>query len=455
MDERTGRLLALLQTGPMSASALQRELGVSQPTMSRLARKAGDAVLRIGRARASRYAHRRSLGPLGSRWTVYRIDALGHPHLAAHLHAVTPRGWWYAAVGAAPGWLDGEFRDGLFPDLPWFLDDMRPQGFMGRAFARRHAGLLGIGDDPRLWSADATLSALLSFGDDTPGDFILGDSALARFERRRLSAPASIGFGDRASAYAACATAALANEVPGSSAGGEQPKFTATVATAEGYRHVIVKFSPTRDSAVGSRWADLLVCEHLALEALRAGGVAVCHTELLEAGGRAFLEVARFDRVGAHGRRGFVSMLALCSAFDGALDDWPSAAERLEGGGWLSRGDADTLRLLWHFGGFIRNTDMHFGNVTFALEQGTPLGMAPAYDMLPMHYRPTAAGEVVSREFEPRIPPGLRRDIWFRAGRMAERFWALASSDARLSVAFRDEAARVAVLTGRLLATYE
>lgn len=454
MNDRTHQLLDLLQMGPATASVLQHELGLSEPAISRLAQGAGDAVLRTGRTRASRYARRRVVEPLGSQWPVYQVDAGGHPHLTAHLHALAPRDWWYAPAGGAPGWLRGEFSDGLFADLPWFLDGMRPQGFMGKAFARSHAVHLGTGDDPRLWSADATLGALLSFGEDTPGDFILGDAALARFERRRQSAPSSIGSGDRAAAYAAGATAALAEQVPGSIAGGDQPKFTATVAREDGYRHVIVKFSPTRDSAAGSRWADLLVCEHLALEALRAGGLAACHTELLEAEGRMFLEVTRFDRIGLDGRRGLVSLLALCLAFDGALDDWPSAADRLEGGGWLSRPDADTLRLLWHFGGFIRNADMHFANVSLFLGEEIPLALAPTYDMLPMHYRPTVTGEVVSREFEPRTPPDLRRDIWFRAGRMAESFWAQASSDPRLSVAFREEAARLAVVTGRQLAAY-
>ena len=60
--------------------------------------------------------------------------------------------------------------------------------------------------------------------------------------------------------------AALAGDVPGSSAGGEQPKFTATVDDGGTLRHVLVKFSPTLDTLVGRRWADLLVCEHLAAE---------------------------------------------------------------------------------------------------------------------------------------------------------------------------------------------
>ena len=47
--------------------------------------------------------------------------------------------------------LHGEFADGLFPDWPWFLDDQRPQGFLGRAFARRGGAALGAPEDLRLW----------------------------------------------------------------------------------------------------------------------------------------------------------------------------------------------------------------------------------------------------------------------------------------------------------------
>lgn len=66
----------------------------------------------------------------------------------------------------------------------------------------------------------------------------------------------------RAERYAALAHATLAGERAGSSAAGEQPKFTACVADADGSpRHVIVKFSePVEGNPVARRWADLLIC---------------------------------------------------------------------------------------------------------------------------------------------------------------------------------------------------
>ena len=78
-----------------------------------------------------------------------------------------------------PALLHGEFSDGLFPGLPWFLDDQHPQGFFGRAFARRVAADIGAPPDLLRWRADDIVLALLRHGDDLPGDLILGEAALA------------------------------------------------------------------------------------------------------------------------------------------------------------------------------------------------------------------------------------------------------------------------------------
>jgi hypothetical protein len=62
----------------------------------------------------------------------------------------------------------------------------------------------------------------------------------------------------RGQRYGELAQAALAGERIGSSAAGEQPKFTACVADADGsQRHVIVKFSEPVDGNPAARhWHD-------------------------------------------------------------------------------------------------------------------------------------------------------------------------------------------------------
>ena len=439
----------LIESGPTPSRDILRALGTSAATLSRLVHATEGKVVRIGNARAARYAVPREVRTFGSTWQVHRIDSAGRPHFAAMLRALHPRAWWYDSAEPAPEWIYGDFRYGLFPDLPWFLDDLRPQGFMGRAFARSHAEELGLNPDPRIWDADGVLTSLLLYGDDLPGDFVVGDAALERLQRATLSPPVAVSTNERTERYSTLAASALAGDIPGSSAGGEQPKFTTCVHDAGSYRHVIVKFSPPIGTPLGRRWADLLVCEHLSAETLREHGIDSVETTLIEGGNRLYLEISRFDRVGAHGRKGFVTLLPLETAYFAKLDNWQAAAERLQAAGWLNPEDADNLRLLWWFGRLIANTDLHFGNVGLELDHARPLRLAPAYDMLPMHYRPSPTGEVLTPEFVPPIPMPLQLSSWRSASRVAVAFWERVGKDTRVSAEFRKEAARIrqAILT--------
>lgn len=430
----------LLLNGPMPAGQLISALDTSKASLSRLV-SSTPGVLRLGRARATKYALAREIRTMGSRWPVYRVDVRGRAELLGHLQAIEPRAWLFEWVGVKPDWLIGQFAEGLFPDLPWFLDDLRPQGFVGRAFARRYSEMLGLSPDPRLWDAAGVLVALLSFGDDLPGDLIVGDQSLERFQRAALRQPPAIPCGERTARYEENASAALQGEMPGSSAAGEQPKFTACVEDADGPRHVLVKFSPLLDTPSGRRWGDLLVCEHLAAELLREEGFPACDTQVLEGGGRRFLEVTRFDRVGAFGRRGFTTLMPLDSAHYGKLDTWLAAAERLAQDGWLTAETATRLRLLWWFGGLIGNSDMHFGNVGITLD-ALPAQLAPAYDMLPMLFRPEAGGEIVARSFAPPLPNPGQVAVWRQAAELAGVFWQRVISDGRIGAEMRVEAER-------------
>ena len=101
-----------------------------------------------------------------------------------------------------PGWLlCGRFwvdeADGvreLHAGLPWFLDDMRPQGFMGRTFAHTHPAL-GLAADPRHWSADDALKALASAGLPAarPQVFFISNRLFLESERFDRTAAGRIG----------------------------------------------------------------------------------------------------------------------------------------------------------------------------------------------------------------------------------------------------------------------
>lgn len=449
----TERLLAALRLRRVAgARELGEALGASQPSISRALAAAGAQVVRIGEARRRRYAAVREVRGLGTHWPLYRIDERGQPHAFAQLTALHGDGCLVAAT-PPPDWLQGEFVDGLFPGLPWFLDDQRPQGFLGRQFGQRWARELGLPTDILRWSADAVLAALLLHGDDGPGDFVLGDTAL---ERALRTEPAAIPAAAREQRYAELAQAALAGELVGSSAAGEQPKFTACVRDADGsLRHVIVKFSEPLDGhASARRWADLLVGEHLASELLAEHGHASARTALVHSQGRLCLEATRFDRIAAHGRRGFVSLAAWSDAHDGGRDDWTGAAARMRQAGWIDDAALEQVRLRWWFGRLIANTDMHFGNLGFFLGfflgDALPLRLAPSYDMLPMLYRPAANGAVVARTFEPPPPTPAALPYWRQAARWAALYWQRAAQHPDISDDFRGIAETNQATLGRL-----
>lgn len=193
--------------------------------------------------------------------------------------------------------------------LPWWLDDMRPQGYLGRNYAARQAALLGLPSQLNEWNDSHALRALLVDGFDAVGNLLLGERAREAF----LSAPVGnpISQNDKAEAYIQLTEHAARGEVPGSSAGGEQPKFVSYAHTPNGSQHVIVKFTLPESNPVTERWGDLLLAEHLALETLNAEGISAVRTRIMDFGSQRFLEVERFDRAGELGRRGLFSMKAL------------------------------------------------------------------------------------------------------------------------------------------------
>ena len=444
MNSRVAQLeLEFRRRGGMTAREVADALGTSQPTVSRLLSDFGtQRVLRMGRGKATRYAMRRCIRELGSAWPLYDIGADGHAKLVGRLCALEAGRWYLEQAQPWESLRGTEFRQGIFPALPWFLQDLRPQGFLGRCFARRYADTLGASPDPRRWSDDDVAAALLRFGEDVPGSFVLGDIMLASVQTRMIQSPDMTVGAIRPAEYPARAAAILGGQWPGSSAAGEQPKFTACVQDPAGTaRHVIVKFSGGTGRPEDRRWADLLMAEHIANTVLSAHGIACAGTRVLEESGRFFLESARFDRSGANGRRGLVSLDALDAAFFGRIDTpWTAAAERLQADGWLSAEDSERLAVLWWFGTLIGNTDMHHGNVSLMLAPCRPLPLASAYDMVPMYYRPDVEGRFTNDPLIPAPPPPEALPLWSRAADMASQFWSRLAETESVTPAFRDVA---------------
>lgn len=445
MSPHTQALQALLRRGPHTSAELTAAMEISQPTLSRALAEMGPQVVRIGRARATRYALARPLGRTGSDWPLHRITPAGQPEALGRLHALHG-GWWLQTERPLPLYRHGEFADGLYPDLPWFLDDLRPQGFLGRAFVNRHAAELDAPADIARWQAEDVITALLRRGDDLPGDLVLGEAALEQALLDTLfdNLDTIIQPDLREFIYPQRALQAEAGEVAGSSAGGEQPKFTAELELPSGDRQaVIVKFARhDPDNATARRWANLLACEHLAAQVLSEHGIAAAVTELIDSDDWRFLQSTRFDRTPQRGRIGMVSMRALDAAYVRTdPGHWSASARALQREGLLEGDDTERIVRLQLFGRFIGNTDMHFGNLSFLTEPGRGrVALAPVYDMLPMHYRPGTGGAVHERDYDLPLPVG-ELEAWRWAATAALEFWLRAQNDARIGPAFRNVAA--------------
>lgn len=411
MATHTELLRLRLATGPKSGTQIAKELGISQPTVSRaLAAMAGE-VMQIGQKKGSRYFLRdtgRGFGDI----TVFRVDALGKLEELGVLTPVSQDGFVFTQ---ADGLQVHSFG------LPWWLLDMLPQGYLGRAYAARYAASLGLPPSLNTWSDSHALRALLVHGHDMVGNLLLGPIAREKFIA--MAEPTALTMANKPVAYASLAIAAAQGESPGSSAGGEQPKFTAYAPTDAGPAHVLVKFSELPDNPVSQRWRDLLMAEHLALSTLRQAGVSASPSEVIDHLGQRFLEVARFDREGAMGRKAVVSLRALDAEFVGdAHQPWPFVVKQLSALGVATPQAADTTELLWAFGAMMGNSDMHAGNLSFISDTGRPFSLAPAYDMTPMAFAPNSGGKLNNTLPSLVLHACVRNDHWRQALAMAQHY---------------------------------
>lgn len=430
----------LLRSGPKSCAEICARLSISPSTVSRTVSQM-PAVIPMGRARAARYGLLEGLMGMPPRpHGVYRVTHEGAVLEIGRISAIAGANFWYEN-------LEAPERSRPFDSLPWFLQDMRPQGFLGRATVREFA-LRGWPPTLDRWTERHVLAALVqSSGHDHIGHFLIGDRSVEAFHRAQgdllsLALPADEAL--RLQRYEDAVGRLGDQALSGSSINGEQPKFTARV-QRPGTPHsqsVIVKFAPPLSTDAGRRWADLLVMEELALQAISNElGITSANARCLVSGDRAFLEVDRFDRLPEGGRLGVISMTSLDAEYVGLGVGWQPVARRLAEAGLIEADAPGTLAALDMFGDLIGNTDRHLGNASFFFDGQRPMTLTPVYDFLPMRYAPRASetySEPLHFQHDVLDRHGLPLEMGDRILATADRFWQTASRDERISAAMRE-----------------
>ena len=414
-----------LALGPKSGTQIATEIGLSQPTVTRALAAMEEEVIKTGQRKSTLYLLRDQSRGFGE-VPVYRVDRHGKVQELGTLAPVRPDGFVFTQTDGVQIHSEG---------LPWWLLDMRPQGYLGRAYAARFGAELGLPNTVKEWTDSHAMRALLVHGHDVVGNLLIG--TISRDKFINTPEPQPISQIDKLPAYANLAIGAAEGDAPGSSAGGEQPKFTAYVECAGVAKHVIVKFSEQLDSPNSSRWRDLLLSEHLALRTLRQGKLTAAESFIYDHQGQRFLEVERFDRVGTLGRKAVISLAALDAEFAGLADQpWPVITKLLAKQGVITLDVAEEAEILWAFGALIGNSDMHNGNLSFISEQGRPYALAPAYDMTPMSFAPTSSGRLPDAIHPITLHASVKHESWRKAQGLAMHYLSACRACDQFTLAF-------------------
>ena len=424
-----------LSQGPRPVDELLALLQVSQATFSRTIQEFGGEVIRFREpgVRTPRYALVRT-EPVPTPQPIFRVSEDGR---VAEIGAVKfLRGGTWIDLGGP----DSRLHEGLPPAMAFAA----PSGYLGARIAKVVAREIGVPSSLRDWSDEHRVKFLCSVGSDVAGSLMWGASSFAAHMASRQVPP--IATADIPRAYQDLANATSQTGI-GSSAGGEEPKFTCET---EAKGHLIVKFA-----RAGTRSSEMLILEELALRALGESGMPAAPACYFEMEAYGFLEVERFDRIGRFGRRGMISAGAIDDELFGMRDNWPSFAQRCEEAGMIGPGSVRRILVLTAFSELIGNGDRHFENLSLMTdERGRPTEVSPAYDMLPMMYAPVGGGiEPPLRLVTPSFQSlGARPDVWEQAFDAAHRFWTAAAADPRLSSEMREIGARNAQHIGEVVA---
>lgn len=396
----------------LSSSAIAKATGISQPTVSRTLKKL--PVIKVGAGRNTVFAlvEQQSPEPL------YKINKIGNITCLGHMHH-QPQNRIL---------LIQESKHISYEGLPFYFYDAIPSGFLG-SIHLKHI----VKSDQKLttksqdWSAQQVLHYMTNYGEDLTGNLVLGNAMAEKAANKNYPVVTREDYSYIANSI---------NQSPenlGSSIAGEQPKFT----LYNGKNHLIIKYSPPilEDNPVATRHRDLLICEHLALQALDAANIKASKTHL-HIDDRIYLEIERFDRIGLHGRKGMVSLKYIDAEYTDLNKTWPEIASALLNKRLITEETLLFVETAYAFGKYTANTDMHNGNFSLFLDDLQISTPTPIYDMLPMAYMPVQ-GELRNPELKAPRFIQVSNKANQNALTMAKTFWSTVINHSAISQDFK------------------
>jgi hypothetical protein len=412
-----------------TSKEIQHNTGITQISVSRILRKLGHAIIKIPNGKSPKYALTTNAFGEGDTIHIWEVDSFGKHCAIATLRPLATGGFFVEKNIGMPQVFLGEKGNGLYDDLPYFLRDMAPRGFLGRMVAETIATRdERFPKNPDNWQNEHIGRYLLTNTESSIGNLKFGNNV-------QLNLHSYFPMHSR-SEYINIANDIINNTTVLSSAGGEQQKFTTFCKNND--THVLVKFSPKGNSENATRWKDVLITEYCANIILNNSGfLTAANTEILLQDDRLFLESKRFDRPSKNGRRSMLSLQMIDAEFVGNGSSWLQSATQLYEQKLLTYQDLVNVESLAIFATLINNTDTHLGNISFETHNDG-FSLLPIYDMCSMGFAPKSNGEITDFSF---TPPEIitQHDIDLPTIKtMVLQFWNLVKNHQHTSPQFKE-----------------
>lgn len=417
----------VLKSGFVTQKDIQAITKLSQATVSRCLKKLDDSLLVLPFSSPNKYA----LPAEDKGYSVQfkEVDEQGNESKLGTVYRLANDQYFVdLAEGASKLYL-GEKGNGLFDGLPFFLDDLRPQGFLGNLFVKQLADMSDrYPKKLSSWQAKHIFQYLEEYGDDLPGNLKFGVGTYHLPRQPVYPVPY-----DKYDFMCEQIKAGVSQE---SSLGGEQQKFT--VFSSELNADVLVKYTSNKNDAVTRRWKDILVTEYHALKILAAFKIPAAEIDLIDRDNRFYLVVKRFDRIGFFGRSSMFSLLSIDMEYVGLGENWQNIANEMLKLNLLSKSDNNSISILWAFSQLIANTDTHLGNISLGIK-GDSFNLLPIYDMCTMAIAPKPNSlDPIDFTLPDLDTLNINQDNKSLVLEMAFLFWQRIEKDTRISGEFRN-----------------